>query len=1093
MSRFDKTVLVVATQVVIVLCSAPFSTAQTTGVITGTITDPSGSNVPNAQVLIRNTGTGESRTFRTNNSGVYTAFALPVGQYDVTVTAEGFKTTTKAGIQLNVADKLAINFALEIGNVSQSVEVTGATPTVDTETADVSYTVSTRQMTDLAVNGREFTSLQQLLPGASRTMGDEGGTGFNSSRGFAINGQREVSTGFQVDGVENTDMGNGTGLLTSPGMETIGEFKMNTSNYSAEYGNAGGANLLVVTRTGTKDFHGAAYDYFRNNDLDARYFFATTRPALRYNNFGYRIGGPVFIPHLYNTHREKTFFFFAQEWRKKRTQDTFLAATPTPAMRSGDFSAEAARIGQPIIDPTTGKPFPNNQIPSGRLNANALLLLQNNFPQPNQSGFLNFNQNAPDSDDWRQETLNVTHQLTNNTQVQVRYIQDTEVWNMSGVLWSSQSFPNIGSTVNLPGHSFLAKATTTISPTLLNEVSYDYASNYGSKSKGAVALHGAYLAPQGLNIPPLFSRPAGAPDKVPNLYFSGGWGQIDTSYYPWWAHHDIQSVTDNLSKTVGPHSLKFGGTYQHSVTPVESQVDPAYQGGFTFSGVFTNDPMADFLLGDAASYRQLSNVLTPVYTYNQLELYAQDTWKVRPKLTLNLGVRYFYIPHVYEQNNLIYNFLPSAYNPAQAVTVLPNGTIQPGSGNLLNGIVGVKNGLPRDLVQNYPWQFGPRIGFAYDPSGQGKWSIRGGYGIGYYRVQGNDTYSMVGNPPNASVVSVFNPSLDNPNTGQAGALQPSSLNSLDEKYKVPMIQTYSFDIQREITTGTLLDIGYVGTRGTHLERAVNLNQPFPEGGYQFNPELNTNTIPAAFISPYLGYATINQKENTASSSYNSLQVQFKRQMSKGLLMQAVYTWSKTIADASAYGQLPQNSYDLRAERGLASFDRPHVFVLNYVYDLPFFHQKRGFLGEALGGWEVSGIIQLQSGTPYTVGLTGGTIGLATRPNVVPGQSLMGPKTVNEWFNTGAFSFPAFGYFGNSAEYTIRGPATLNWDASLFKAFRIGEHVTYQLRGDAFNVFNHTNFELTEGGANLNLGSGNFGQITQAHDPRILQVSMKLEF
>ena len=758
-------------------------------------------------------------------------------------------------------------------------------------------------------------------------------------------------------------------------------------------------------------------------------------------------------------------------------------------MRSGDFSAEAARLGMPIIDPTTGRQFPNNNIPLNRMNSNALLLLQNNFPLPNQSGFLNFNQNSPDSDNWRQETLNVTHQLTNNTQVQVRYIEDSENQSMSGVLWSSQSFPNIGSTVNLPGHSFLAKATTSVTATLLNEVSYDYASNYGSKSSGAVGLTGAYLAPQGLNIQPLFPRPAGAPNKIPNLSFSGNWGGIDTSYYPWWAHHDIQSVTDNLSKIIGVHSLKFGGTYQHSVTPVESQVDPGYQGGFTFSGVFTNDPIADFLLGQAASYSQLSNVITPNYIYNQLELYAQDTWKVSPKLTLNLGVRYFYIPHVYEQNNMIYNFVPSSYNPAQAVTVLPNGTIEPNSGNLLNGIQGVKNGLASDLVKNYPWTFGPRFGFAYDPTGAGKWSIRGGYGIGYYRVQGNDTYSMVGNPPNASVVSVFNPSLNNPNTGQAGAPQPTSLNSLDENYKIPMVQTYSFDVQREIAQGTLLDIGYVGTRGTHLERAVNLNQPYPEGGYDFNPALNLNTLPAAYLSPYLGYATINQKENTANSNYNSLQIQLKRQMSKGLLLQAVYTWSKTIADASGYGQLPQNSYDLRAERSLASFDRPHVFVVNYVYDLPFFRQQKGFLGEALGGWELSGIAQLQSGMPISIGLTGGNIGLATRPNVVAGQTSNGPKTVSEWFNTNAYAFPAYGSFGNSAEYSVRGPGIVNWDFSLFKRFQFGEHINYQLRGDAFNVLNHTSFY----NVSYNLGAGDFGQVTSAHDPRILQVSMKIEF
>ena len=325
-------------QILFLLSSAHFLSAQTTGVITGTVSDPSGAVVPNAAVVVKSTGTGEERRFETNSSGIYAAYALPVGRYDITVTAAGFKKAAHSDIQLNVADQLAVNFSLQVGAASETVEVSGATPTVQTQQADISTVVSSRQMTDLATNGRAFTSLQQLIPGAARTMGDEGGTGFNSSRGFAINGQRQESSGFQVDGVENTDMGNGVGLLTSPGMETIGEFKMQTSNYSAEYGNAGGANLLVVTRSGTRDFHGAAYDFFRNDALDARYSFANNIPTLRYNNFGYRIGGPVYIPRLYNTNRSRTFFFFAEEWRKKRTQDTFLAATPTPAMRAGDFS-----------------------------------------------------------------------------------------------------------------------------------------------------------------------------------------------------------------------------------------------------------------------------------------------------------------------------------------------------------------------------------------------------------------------------------------------------------------------------------------------------------------------------------------------------------------------------------------------------------------------------------------------------------------------------------------------------------------------------------------------------------------------------------
>lgn len=1059
--------------------------AQTTGVITGTVTDSTGAVVPGAKVIVRSAATGAERKLETNGSGIYNAYSLSVGQYEVEVTSAGFKKSARSAIQVNVADQLAINFALEVGDASQSVDVVATTPDVQTEKGDVSHVVSEKQMTDLAVNGRTFTLLQQLLPGASRMAGDEGGTGFSSSKGFSINGGRQDSTGFLIDGVENTDMGNGVGLMTSPGMETIGEFKMQTANYSAEYGTAGGANMLVVTRTGAKDFHGAAYEFLRNDAMDARYFFANSKPILRYNNFGYRIGGPAFIPKLYNRNHDKTFFFFAQEWRKKKTESTYLAATPTQDMRSGNFASEALRTGQNIIDPVTGIPFPNNQIPTNRLNANAQLLLQSLFPMPNQSGFLNYVKNGANPDDWRQETVNVTHYITPNNQLTFRMIQDTEVMTTATSLWGGQAFPNIGSIVTLPGHSYLAKVTSSISSTLLNEVSYAYGSNYGKQGSPAVVETGPYLAPDGLTIQRLFPLASGRPNKVPNLSFAGGWGGIDTSYYPWWAHHSIQTINDNLSKTVGTHSFKFGGTWQYSITPVEAQSQD--QGAFNFDGHFTGHSIADFLLGDAQSYSQLSQRLTPYYDYHQLELYAQDSWKVTSRLTLNLGVRYFYIPHLYEEKNLLYNFLPGKFDPAKAVTVLPDGSIQPNSGNPLNGILGVKDGLSRDLVNNYPWTFGPRLGFAWDPTGQAKWAIRGGYGIGYYRTQGNDSYAMVGNPPGAATVTVSNPSLNNPASGQAGALYPYNFNSLDMNYKVPTVQTYSLIAEHEIMPGTAVSLGYVGSRGTHLDRARNINQPLPVSGYNFDPRLNSG-YPGALDAPYAGFATINQKEETASSTYHSLQATFKRRMSKGLLFEAAYTWSKAITDASGFGQTPQDSYNTRAERGLADFDRPQMLILNGIYDLPFFKNQKTLASQLLGGWEISGVAQFQSGTPLTVGVTGAT-GLATRPNVIYGQSSSGPQTQSEWFNTAAFAFPAAGFFGNAGQNIVRGPGVEQFDFSLFKRFRIGEKFSVQLRGEAFNILNHTSWSSVS----TNLGAGDFGQVNGAHEARVVQVSMKAEF
>lgn len=1105
MDHFANKIISAATQALALwamfMLLSNVSGAQTTGgSITGRVTDPKGNVLPAATVTVTNTETQVAHLIKTNSSGVYEVFDLLVGTYDVSVSATGFKSEVKTAIQLNVGDKLAVNFQLTLGSVTETVSVSDATPMVDTETADISDTILTQQMTDLPENGREFTQVQQLVPGASRTMGDEGGTGFNSSRGFALNGQQEEATGFQVDGVENTDMGNGTGALTSPGLEAIAEIKVNTTDYSAEFGNAAGASLLVATRTGTDKFHGAAYDYFKNDALDAVNYFSLTNQKLRFNDYGYRIGGPFYIPHLYPRNRSKTFFFFAEEWRKNDTTDIFLASTPTAQMRVGDFSQEDARTGTHIIDPTTGKPFPNDQIPTNRIDANAALLLQSNFPMPTPgvSGFLNFNQNAGDTDSWRQELVNVTHQLTGKIQLQVRYIEDTEPHHLSGVLWSGQAFPDIQTTTNIPGHSFLGKASQVISPTMLNEVSYDYASNYGPKSKLAVSESGNYLAPSGLNITALFPQTGAI--KVPDLSFSGGWGNIDTSYFPWWAHHNVQEVNDNFSKTTGAHSIKAGAIYEHSVTPVGAQVDPGTQGGFNFTGYATQDPMADFLLGKFYSYSQLQTSLTPSYNYNHFEAYAQDTWKATRKLTLNLGVRYFYIPHLYIAGNILYNFVQSSYDPTKAVTVNNGGTIVAGSGDLYNGLISpTHGGLPTDLVQNNPWRFGPRFGFAYDPSGRGLWAIRGGYGMGFYRVQGNDSYGLVGNPPNGNIGTVYQGPLADPKAGTAGALLPFGVVSLNEHYPTPTVQSWSLDVQHQIATRTVASLGYVGTFGTHSDSTRNINQPLPDGQYNFNPGLNDGSVIENTIVPYKGFTSINQHVPGGATAYSGLQAHLQRQMTRGLMAEVSYTFSKTMSNSPSYGYSPQNAYNPAAEWSLASYDRPQMLIANYLYQLPSFAQHHGFLARSVvNGWQWTGIVQFQDGNPMTIGLGTPTPGLATRPNLQSGAHEKVLKKVGEWFDPNVYTAPAPGYFGTLPPDSVRGPGIADWDTALFKSINFGEKLTYLIRCDAFNVLNHpswsgvnTSFAGTDstGGA-INNG---IGQVNAAHDPRILQLNMKLEF
>jgi hypothetical protein len=459
-----------------------------------------------------------------------------------------------------------------------------------------------------------------------------------------------------------------------------------------------------------------------------------------------------------------------------------------------------------------------------------------------------------------------------------------------------------------------------------------------------------------------------------------------------------------------------------------------------------------------------------------------------------MGLRWFAIPHIFERDNEVTTFVPERWSASQAPRVNPDGTIVPGSGDILgNGIVKAGQGIPRGMVRDYWNTFAPRFGFAWNPWGDGKTVIRGGYGIGYYRVEGNDIYDFVNNPPFAKTVNITNPPLNNPGGGTAAPPTPVSLFSYDFQYKVPMAQTYSLGIQHELFKDAGLEIAYVGSRGTHLDHARNINQPLRTGAFDFDPRLNSNAISIEALRPFTGWSTIRQSENTGSSTYHSLQANFDKRFSEGFKFQVAYTFSRGIGDVFDSGgrsvnALPQDSYDMRSERGLLGFDRTHNLSINYIYELPFFKNRRDAVGRILGGWEISGITTVSSGPTASPGISTGRNGLATRPDLA-GGAIEGPRTVEQWFNTAAFAEPAPGFFGNAGRNIIREPGTHKWDISFFKNNRITESVNLQFRAEFFNIFNHANFN----GINTTFGSGSFGQVTSARDPRIIQFGLKLAF
>src|SRR5262245_20600220 len=582
--------------VLLLLLSCGVGYGQNTGAIVGTVKEATGAVITGAAVKITNLETGISREVNSDDNGRYFAESLPIGNYDITAEKTGFKRFTHKAIKLTVADRLSIDIVMEVGQVSEEVTILGGAPVVQTETGALNYFISGNQVTELAVNGRNFVQLAQMVPGASSTSrADTIGVGVTGNKGVAFNGLGQGYSGWLVDGAQNTDVGNQNSLSTYPAMEAIGEFRILSSNYSAEYGTTGGANVVAVTRSGSKEFHGSAYEFGRNDVFDARNFFDSKRAPLRYNNFGYTLGGPFFIPGKYNTAKDKDFFFWSQEWRRIRRGTTVQAQAPTEAMRRGDFR-ELLNPGNPftnsrvqLLDPTTNQPFTtDNVIPTDRINPSARALLDQVIPLPNRSGqALNYAASPSVPTNFRQELLRADHHFNERINVMVRYIQDTFDDTPVTTLWTGSSFPTVNATIASPGKNLITKLTHAISPKTLNEFNFNVAAN-----RVIINLNGPAARTSGLGITEIF--PENRANRIPNLDFSQGWGDINTGSWPWANKNQVYTWSDTLGHVVGAHSLKFGGQYQWQIKDQDA-FGPT-QGNFTFNGSFTGNAIADYML-----------------------------------------------------------------------------------------------------------------------------------------------------------------------------------------------------------------------------------------------------------------------------------------------------------------------------------------------------------------------------------------------------------------------------------------------------------------------------------------------------------------
>ena len=1084
---FGKQTLRLGFSLILAFCLGVASaTAQTTtGTLLGVVQDKSGAVIPKAQVSAANEATGFSREAAGGASGEYTITLLPAGRYTVTIQAPGFKTKTLQGVVLDIDQKARLDVTLDVGNMSEKVTVEGEAALVRTETAEIGEVIENKRIVELPLNGRQFLQLAQLTPGV--TTNSTGGYGQQLSGvtgpRITVMGAREDANHFTLDGVEIADrMFNS--LSASPAVDAIQEFKVQSYLYSAESGGYGGAQINIAIKSGSNGFHGTAYEFFRNNVLDARNFFdgAQTQP-FRQNQYGVTFGGPV--------KRDKTFFFANFEGLNIRKALSGTFAVPNAQVRTGNFAGLAV-----IKDPTTGLPFPNNQIPSGRIPAYSQALVSPSLvPLPNTSapGILF---GAPsEMDDIYQGNVRIDHRFSDKDTLFGRLsIYDATTLQPFGFLQSATSplsVPGFGLFVNFRSTNAAIGETHVFRPNLVGELRMGFNRTAGGQSIQNAGIE--FDSQNGILGTTRDPVKEGYPRIVTGIYNT--WGDAANPITR--RDNDFQ-YNYNLSWVHGTHNWKFGTEFTR--IQFNPDIDPASRGQFTFTGLYTGNAMADLLLGTPASAIGATGTRLIYLRANQWHFFAQDDWKVTRRLTLNIGVRYEYDSPFSEIHNRL-----SALDPVgnQLIIASENGNTYPQS-LWVPGIQALipipivtseKFGINNALVNKDLFNIDPRFGFAYDLFGNQRTVIRGGYGI----FTDQNTLSSVSTrssaPPFFNNVSATNSTtspiplttiLTNPLAGVP------SWSGMDFNFKAGNLQQWSLNVQQALRKDLLVELRYAGSKGTHLLTNNSFNVPPPGPG------------PIASRRPFPEFGPGATAASWAVSSYNAMIARMEKRFSKGLLFVANYTFSKCIDDDSlAVGTVgtspPADPRNFKAEKGLCTFDARHRFVFSGTYDIPS-PRTNPALRALLGGWQIGSIVTLQTGLPLSVNLTSdpaNTGSLNQRPNL-NGNPNDFARSPQQWFNTSDFTYPAPFTFGNAGRDILEGPGTDTWDLSLLKNMHITEHQAVQFRFEAFNFLNHTNLDFpvrfcTAATAGAVCTAPTFGRILSAEPPRIIQFALKYSF
>jgi hypothetical protein len=1097
-----------------IACGANGRAQQISASIHGTVVDESGGTVSAARVTAIETDTGFQRSSTSNDQGAYLLLELPVGHYRLEAEAQGFKKYVQEGISLDVNQQATVAIRLAVGTTTQAIEVTSDAPMIESTSTNLGQTVGEREILDLPLNGRDFTQLGVLQTGVvPLTPGLlEAGGPARAGQAYAVNGQRPESNDFLIDGADNFDTVDG-GLVIRPPIDAIAEFRILTHTAPAEFGHSTGSTTNIITRSGSNSFHGTGWDFFRNNAMDAKSFFADSVEPLHRNQFGGVFGGPI--------KKDKTFFFLYYEGIRDSQGETSLATVPSNAERTGNFAdvcaanngtfnsaglcidnstGQVSQNGQ-LINEFSGQPIPYNQLPF--INPISQTLLQY-YPLANSGPFTwvgtqNYTLNAD------QFGVRVDHYLTNRDTLNFRYSfgQSNE---FDPLPTGGANVPGFPVTTSNREQNFVAQETHTFSPTLVGVLRASYLRNKFLLGNNVNHTDPASL---GFQYTPSLEDALGPP-----FIQVGGYASIgDPITGPRNTYQNTWDFSGAMTWVQGKHEWKFGGGYQYDQINVLQGI--ATNGFFVFATFPVNDAFASFLFGQPVVFLQGGGNFYRGLRGQAFNLYGQDTWKLTRHLTVNYGLRYE-VPSPYTE---IHNY-QNLWIPGRQSVVFPSapeGLLYPGD-----------PGVPRGLIPTDRAGWAPRVGLAWDVKGDGKWLVTSAYGIfydPYYTGQGGPLQDPISAPPYLQTPQVSTPNFADPFNGQNpfnGTFSPDmTLLVLNPNLRLPYAQDWNLNVERALGHDWLLEVGYIGTKGTKLPRFIEANPAvyIPGESTQNNADQRrlysgctvTGTTPCV-------YSSVGEIAGIADSSYNALQISLKRRFAHQFSMLASYTFSKTLDDVSSFNitgsaaqsvagenDLAQNPFDVKAEWGRSMFDARHRLVVSYQWDLPWFRHPDSWYGHILGNWQVNGITTLMSNTPFTVydssnpSLQGAAPEISgffsSRPNIVgnPNVGSCGPgepvRTAQCWFNTNAFAHAAIGTFGDVGRNTMDGPAFQEWDFSAIKTIPIHESMSLQFRGEIFNIFNNVNFELP----NNDINSPGFGQITAAQPGRIVQLALKFQF